>query len=217
MAARDTIYAIGDIHGCRDHLERLLDQVKPDLSRHRLVFIGDYVDRGPDSRGVIDYILNLQKTFPPENIICLMGNHERMFLDYLRGVEERFFLINGGANTLASYRDIDWLAWPRRLPPAHDQFLHGLQLFYATEAYIFVHGGLRPGVPLAVQEEEDLLWIRDEFILAAADFGKRVIFGHTPFPKPLVQPNKIGIDTGAVYGNRLTCVKLPDEKFFWVT
>ncbi len=210
----EPIYAIGDIHGCRDHLENLLALVNPDLTAHRLVFIGDYIDRGPDSRGVVECILNLQKTFPPENIICLMGNHERMFLNFLEGREETFFLINGGAQTLASYPEFAWNQRPRRLPFTHEDFLQRLRLYYETEDYIFVHGGLRPGLPLVAQQEEDLLWIRDEFILSDDDFGKRIIFGHTPFRAPLVLPSKIGIDTGAVYGNRLTCLRLPETEFF---
>jgi serine/threonine protein phosphatase 1 len=139
-----------------------------------------------------------------------------MFLNYLQGVETMFFLANGGTRTLSSYPDIDWLGRAPQLPAAHARFLEELHLWYATDDYIFVHGGLRPGVPLEAQQEIDILWLRDEFILSEEDFGRRVIFGHTPFRQPLVMPNKIGIDTGAVYGNRLTCVKLPDEVFYSV-
>ncbi len=102
-------------------------------------------------------------------------------------------------------------------PLGHEQFFETLKLYYETDDYIFVHGGLRPGLPLSAQKEEDLLWIRNEFILSEFDFGRRVIFGHTPVRTPLVLPNKIGIDTGAVYGNKLTCVLLPEEKFFSVS
>ncbi len=210
------IYAIGDIHGCRDLLEELLEVVNPDLDRHRMVFIGDYIDRGEDSRGVVEVILNLKKNFKSENIICLMGNHERMFLDFLQGEEELLFLYNGGTATIQSYWGSQWDRASRRLPVEHAQFFHDLRLYYETEDYIFVHGGLRPGVPLAAQVEEDLLWIREEFIFSEEDFGRRVIFGHTPFRSPLVLPNKIGIDTGAVYGNKLTCLVLPEERFIAV-
>jgi serine/threonine protein phosphatase 1 len=211
------IYAIGDIHGCLDHLLRLLDLVNPDLDRHLLVFVGDYVDRGPDSSGVVDYIIDLKKKYNPENIICLMGNHERMFLNFLQGHEEMFFLLNGGRETLISYWGNQWERRERRLPPGHAHFFENLKFYYETDDYIFVHGGLRPGLPLAGQKEEDLLWIRKEFILSECDFGRRVIFGHTPVRTPLILPNKIGIDTGAVYGNKLTCILLPEEKFFSVT
>ncbi|MFP3866617.1 MAG: metallophosphoesterase family protein [Desulfobacteraceae bacterium] len=208
------IYAIGDIHGCLGHLQRLMAKVKPDIDHHKLVFIGDYIDRGPDSRGVVDYIIDLKKNYPPDNIICLMGNHERMFLDYLQGDNQLLFLINGGRSTLESYWGADWESRLRRLPADHWEFYQQLKMFYETEDYIFVHGGLKPGVPLAEQQEEDVLWIREEFLICLDDFGKRVIFGHTPFPKPFVWPNKIGIDTGAVYGNYLTCLKLPEEVFY---
>lgn len=97
------IYAIGDIHGCLSHLENLFDLINPDLDRHQLVFMGDYIDRGPNSAGVVDFIINLKKKYNPENIICLMGNHERMFLDYLEGKDEMLFLMNGGVTTTASY------------------------------------------------------------------------------------------------------------------
>ena len=210
------IYAIGDIHGCRDLLEELLEVVNPDLDRHRLVFIGDYIDRGPDSRGVVEVILNLKKNYKSENIICLMGNHERMFLDFLQGEEELLFLYNGGTATIQSYWGSQWDRSSRRLPVEHAGFFRELHLYYETEDYIFVHGGLRPGVPLAAQVEEDLLWIREEFIFSEEDFGRRIIFGHTPFRSPLVMPNKIGIDTGAVYGNKLTCLILPEERFIAV-
>ena len=216
--ARDNIiYVIGDIHGCFNHLFNLLNVVKPDLDRHKLVFVGDYLDRGPESAKVVDFIINLKKKYNPENIICLMGNHERMFLNFLQSQEEEFFLLNGGASTAVSYWGKHWKSQERRLPAGHDYFFATLKFYYETEDYIFVHGGLRPGLPLAAQKEEDLLWIRSEFILSDFDFGRRIIFGHTPVRTPLVMPNKIGIDTGAVYGNKLTCLLLPEEKFFSVS
>lgn len=211
------IYAIGDIHGCLSHLENLFDLVNPDLDQHQLVFMGDYIDRGPNSAGVVDFIINLKKKYNPENIICLMGNHERMFLDYLEGKDEMLFLMNGGVTTTASYWGEYGDRLNRRLPPGHWDFYDSLRLFYETDDYIFVHAGLKPGVALSNQQEEDLLWIRKEFISSDYNFGKRVIFGHTPMRAPYIRPNKIGIDTGAVYGNKLTCVVLPEEKFYSVS
>lgn len=208
------IYTIGDIHGCLGHLKRLLEKVKPDLHQHKLVFIGDYIDRGPDSRGVVEFIINLRENYPPENIICLMGNHERMFLDFLEGQNISLFLLNGGEATLVSYWGRNWDNHICKLSDGHRKFFDELKLYHESEDYIFVHGGLKPGVPLAEQQEEDLLWIREEFLVCEEDFGRRVIFGHTPFPKPFIWPNKIGIDTGAVYGNYLTCLKLPEEKYY---
>jgi serine/threonine protein phosphatase 1 len=211
------IYAIGDIHGCLNHLINLLDLVNPDLEQDKLVFVGDYVDRGPNASSVVEFIIDLKKRHNPENIICLMGNHERMFRDFLQGQEEMFFIVNGGAETAVSYWGKYWESSNRIIPPEHDKFFLSLRLYYETENYIFVHGGLRPGLPLAEQKEEDLLWIRKEFIQSEYDFGRRIIFGHTPVRTPLVMPNKIGIDTGAVYGNKLTCVLLPEEQFFSVS
>lgn len=211
------IYAIGDIHGCFNHLINLLNLVNPDLDHDKLVFVGDYVDRGPSAAKVVEFIIDLKKRHNPENIICLMGNHERMFLDFLQGQEEMFFILNGGAATAISYWGNHWESSHRIIPPDHEDFFASLNLYYETEDYIFVHGGLRPGIPLAAQKEEDLLWIRKEFVLSDFDFGRRIIFGHTPVRNPLVLPNKIGIDTGAVYGNKLTCVLLPEGKFFSVS
>jgi serine/threonine protein phosphatase 1 len=211
------LYVIGDLHGCLAPLQRLLEHLEPDLHQDRLLFVGDYIDRGPDSRGVVDYILGLKARYPAENIICLKGNHEVMFLDFLAGKDRQLFLMNGGLNTLRDYWGEGWDEQSELvLPLDHARFYQELQLFYEIEDYIFVHGGLKPGVPLAEQVDEDLCWIRGEFIASTEDFGRRVIFGHTPFKQPLVLPNKIGIDTGLVYGNFLTCLKLPQMDFYFV-
>jgi serine/threonine protein phosphatase 1 len=211
MTPREHILAVGDLHARHDLLERLLDELLPTLPpRTRLVFLGDYIDRGPDAAKVVQRLIDLGRQRP--ETVFLMGNHERMLLDALEGVRVPIFLYNGGLETLASYGlgpdDIG------RLPEAHLDFLRGLRLYYETDAYIFVHAGLRPGVALERQEERDLLWIRDEFYDAGPDFAKTVVFGHTPFDQPLERPGLIGIDTGAVYGNVLTCLLLPDKRFF---
>lgn len=211
------IYAIGDIHGNLYLLERLMDKLQPDLDRDQLIFMGDYIDRGPHSQEVVDYVMRLRHLAPPEHVICLKGNHEAMFLNFMQGQDVELFLYNGGISTLRSYWGDDWEDQEVLvLPPVHRRFLEGLPLLYETDNYIFVHGGLKPGVPLEEQQEEDMLWIRGDFIASMEDFGKKVIFGHTPFHQPLVMPNKIGIDTGAAYGNRLTCLRLPQEKFISV-
>lgn len=209
------IYAVGDIHGCLDQLQMLLEEVQPDLEKDILLFVGDYIDRGPDSRGVVDYVLKLQQKYPREHVICLKGNHEAMFLDFLEGRERELFLFNGGLGTLRDYWGFNWDNLKELLlPPEHARFYQELRPYYETADYIFVHGGLKPGVPLPEQQEKDLLWIRGEFITSMEDFGRLVVFGHTPFKSPMVMPNKIGIDTGAVYGNFLTCLKLPQKEFF---
>ena len=212
------LYAIGDIHGSLESLERLLDQINVDLAKDRLLFVGDYIDRGPRSKGVVDFIIRLKEQAPAGQIICLKGNHEAMFLDFLAGGPGEMFLFNGGIATLEDYWGDDWVGVDREsltLPADHAQFFQDLELYHETPDYIFVHGGLKPRVPLDEQVEDDLLWIRGEFITSEADFGRRVIFGHTPFKQPLLMPNKIGIDTGAVYGNFLTALKLPEEEFFF--
>jgi serine/threonine protein phosphatase 1 len=206
------ILAIGDIHGCNHRLRQLLDRIEIDPHADTLVFVGDYLDRGPDVRGTIDTLLAIKAIHP--NTICLRGNHESMFLNYYRdGLDEALFLYNGGMTTLDSYGLT--LAESRRgsgFPDNHLRFLSALPLVYETEEYFFVHAGVRPGISLAEQTPEDLLWIRHEFIESDEDFGRIVVFGHTPFPEPLIETNKIGIDTGAVFGGRLTCIELPSRR-----
>ena len=137
-----------------------------------------------------------------------------MLQNYLDGSDRFTYQLNGGQQTLDEYlnRSDKKDAFP--IPSDHLEFFNSLQLYYQTDDYIFVHAGLREGVPLESQDKMDLLWIRDEFIHSDFNFGKLVIFGHTPFKEPLLQTNKIGIDTGAVYGNLLTCVQLPEIEFF---
>mgnify|MGYP001594153299 CR=1 FL=1 len=210
------IFAIGDIHGCNDEIRKLLTLINPVPLTDAVVFLGDYIDRGPDSRGVIDTILDFKGTFP--NTICLRGNHEEMFLDsYLNEQNVDLYLYNRGASTLYSYGiSINDFPAVKFLPEEHLDFLTNLPLYYETEDYLFVHAGLRPGLSLAKQSLEDLLWIRDEFINSRWNFGKTVIFGHTPLAEPLIEKNKIGIDTGAVYGGYLTCLELPSLKIVQV-
>lgn len=193
--------AIGDIHGCLAELDQLLEQVAP-TAEDQLVFLGDYIDRGPDSAGVIDRLLQLRDHLP--RTVCLRGNHEQMLLDFLDNRNPGAFLANGGAETIASYQKDD--RWPP--PAAHLEFFRDLRTLYVTEDFIFVHAGLRPGISLEEQDQEDLLWIRWEFLESDADWGKPVVFGHTPRQTPLLKPNRIGIDTGCVYGRQLTCCDL---------
>lgn len=203
MINADTEYsgrllAIGDIHGCQEQLQQLIRQVKP-TTEDQVVFLGDYVDRGPDSAGVIEYLIEFGKTFP--QTIFLRGNHEQMFLNYLDDKDPSLFLINGGINTLDSYRRKDWLP----IPEPHLEFLQALQMSFICDRYIFVHAGLRPGVPPEQQDESDLLWIRQDFISSDYDWDKTVVYGHTPLQKPFFANHRIGLDTGCVYGRQLTC------------
>ena len=205
------IFAIGDIHGCLDKVKTLLGMIQVNWDKDLMVFLGDYVDRGPDSRGVIELLLNLKKEHA-DRLIFLKGNHEWMFMQFLNGEDHDLFLPNGGKKTLESYSvekdKID-------IPQSHRDFLDHLDLYFETNDYIFVHAGLRPYISISEQSPEDLLWIRSHFLKSSYDWGKRVIFGHTPFSVPFIEPNKVGIDTGAVYGGRLTCLVLPDFEFIF--
>ncbi|MBW1721721.1 MAG: serine/threonine protein phosphatase [Deltaproteobacteria bacterium] len=208
-------FIVGDIHGCLGMLQRLIEKIPWEPERDRLIFLGDYVDRGEDPKGVIDFILRLQAV--SEKVQCLMGNHEHIFLDYLERGNITAFLINGGNSTLESYRRASIQGKQElEIPPDHVSFLKALLPWIELEDHYVVHAGFRPGIPLEKQDLEDLIWIREPFIYSDYDFGKRVIFGHTPFSEPLVTDSKIGLDTGAVYGNKLTCLELPGLKFHFV-
>lgn len=209
---KGSLYAIGDIHGCIDRLMALLGKIDADPERDQLVFLGDYIDRGPSSYEVVDRLIELGRRMP--NTVFLKGNHEEMFAQYLAGKDRELFLMNGGQATLDSYMRHKSRPDADLVPADHLRFFASLRLYYQAGDYIFVHAGLREALPVEAQLPEDLLWIRDEFIASDHDFGKRVVFGHTPFNNPLVKGNKIGIDTGAVYGNRLTCVQLPEMVFY---
>jgi len=201
-----TTYVIGDIHGCLDPLRRLFKRIAP-RPNDEIVFVGDYIDRGPQSREVVDYLLGL-----PYRGIFLMGNHEKMLLDFLDGKDEDLYLVNGGSATLQSYGGD-----ASGIPPAHLNFFRNLRPMYETPDYLFVHAGIRPAVALEEQELDDLVWIRQEFFYYVGRFPKTVVFGHTPLRQVLLEDDRIGIDTGCVYGGKLTCLKLPARKVTQVT
>lgn len=220
------IYAIGDIHGQLHLLDALLARIGEDAAgadgakRRVLVFVGDYVDRGPDSAGVIVRVsTGLPGGFEPH---CLMGNHEAILLEFLEQPETlAHWLMNGARETLASYgvdspemdaspRDVTACreAFAAALPPAHLAFLKALPPTFSLGGYLFVHAGIRPGVALEDQALKDLLWIREEFLDCDDDFGMVVVHGHTPVLEPVVKPNRIDIDTGAWVHGRLTALRL---------
>ena len=224
----ELVYAIGDIHGRSDLLAELLSQIEQDAAASgattkTLVFLGDYVDRGPDSRGVIDLLATgLPSGFKAH---FLKGNHEEFLLDFLADPSSLDgWLRNGGEETLRSYSvDVDGLearrapplAWQAALldvlPKAHWRFLESLELKRVIGDYVFVHAGLRPGVPLEDQKPDDLLWIRQLFLDCQEPFEKVVVHGHTPDRAPVVRSNRIGIDTGAVFSGCLTALRLENE------
>ena len=221
------LYAIGDIHGCDDLLAGAHAKIADDLARrpvadYRVIHCGDYVDRGPDSAGVVERLIRLK--VDDSRAIFLRGNHEEFLLAFLRAPERvgEVWLINGAAETLASYgvfvgdyADLTSLgeAFAARLPRNHRGFLEDMTLSVSFGDFFFCHAGVRPGVALDRQKADDLIWIREGFLDSGADFGKVVIHGHTPVPEPEVLPNRIDIDTGAVFSGRLTCLALEGSSY----
>lgn len=219
------LYAVGDIHGRADLLDRLLADIDRDAAggdgRAQLIFLGDYIDRGPDSAGVIDRLVALGRERP--ETVFLKGNHEAVMLDFLAdpwGASD--WLSWGGVETLKSYGlsgslldDPDALADALRaqLPASHLVFLQSLELWRRFGDYFFVHAGVRPGAPLSAQTEQDLLWIRGEFHNAEPDErpDKVIVHGHHPMKKPLDAGWRIAVDTGACFTGRLTAVALEGE------
>lgn len=210
------IFAIGDIHGCAAKLDLLLNRLPFDRNHDTLVFLGDYLDRGPDVKGVLDRLCQLRAD--GVHLVPLMGNHEYLLLEYHRSGDQAllpYLRRLGLENTLESYggASLSALASLEFMPKEHRDFLAALQPYWETEEYIFVHAGLRHDQPLADQDISDLCEVREPFLSEERDYGRRVIFGHTPFATPLLTPFRTGIDTGAVYGNLLTAVELPGLYF----
>ena len=217
------LYIVGDIHGRSDLLDRIVDEINRDIeefgSRESLaITLGDYVDRGPDSRGVLDRLS--RNPFPTE-YIALKGNHEVMFELFLyHNSNGAFWRELGGLETLQSYGVLinDLIvgkgveeaanALNAAVPETHRTFLSSLKNSLTIGSYFFCHAGVRPNVPLDQQNESDLFWIRGEFLNSNRDFGKMVIHGHSPNEWPEVKPNRVNIDTGAFATGRLTCLVL---------
>lgn len=209
---------VGDIHGCLEPFLQLMDMMDLHPEDDRLVFLGDYVNRGPESKEVISELILLKKKIP--HSIFLKGNHEVMLLDYINGRGEELFLAVGGLATIKSYgaKVNDYSSLDAILPPSHRHFLKNLLPYWQDENYIYVHAGLEPGIHLSQQRQEWLYWADGEkFINSNCNLSKRIIFGHFSQKKPLIMADKIGIDCGAVYGGNLTCLSLPDLHFLQVT
>jgi serine/threonine protein phosphatase 1 len=206
------IFAIGDIHGCYDKLRRLMERLPYDPKQDTLVFLGDYIDRGTRSRDVLSYLCQLRAESP--NVIMLIGNHEYLMLEYHRTGDPELlpFLRHLGIDaTFDSYgvNNPQSLQKMLFLPEEHRQLLQALLPYWETEDYIFVHAGLEYNLPLDQQDLSSLCEARTTFLSEEHDYGKLVIFGHTAFDLPFVTSTRIGIDTGAVYGNLLTALELP--------
>lgn len=230
------IYAIGDIHGQLDLIKRVHARVADDIAKYavsgaKILHIGDLVDRGPDSAGVVQYLLDLHRNAP--DMITLKGNHDRMFVTFVQ---------NGGAQDPRLRRDLDWLherlggrdtlasygasaadlsepasaleAALDKVPPEHLAFLDALPDHYEGPHHFFAHAGIRPGVPFAAQTEDDLVWIRQEFLEDTRSHPKPVVHGHTPVKTVEHHGNRIAIDTGAAYGGPLSVVALGEEGAF---
>ncbi len=219
--AGKTIYAIGDIHGCAKLLDQLIAKIDADaggLDAAQLVFLGDYVDRGPDSKAVIDQLTALRERQP--DAVFLKGNHEALLLDFLKDPEDMAHWLDwGGEETLASYGLSDILLrsgedlaadLAEAMPPEHLSFLKTLTLTYRQGDYVFVHAGLRPGIALDEQSEDDLLWIRKRFHNTPRDLRPpyTIVHGHQPVKKPLDKGWRIDVDTGACWSGTLTAVAL---------
>lgn len=224
------IYAIGDIHGMLSKLELVLAQIEPLLTpEDRLVFLGDYIDRGPESKGVVDRMLPIKAERP--NTVFLRGNHEQMMME-MRAFYDRAYkavpapespdqamlwIVNGGQETLQSYSS-KGMKWWESIPAEHWEFFGSTTLEFSQGRYRFVHAGfVPPGETWLDDNFDPRLWIREPFLSHPSFIeGQIVVFGHTPMTsgKPLVMRNKVGIDTGAVFGGPLTCLAVDPEALY---
>jgi serine/threonine protein phosphatase 1 len=227
VPAGSRVYAVGDVHGCADLLTAVFMRIDGDLKARPVanpvqVLLGDYIDRGPHSRQVIDLLVARGRE---HDMQFLKGNHETYAAQFLSDptVLSEWKRM-GGINTLLSYgvtpsasndpqsqREAA-IAFSQSMPDSHRHFIQGLKLSFICGDFFFVHAGVRPGTPLQKQSERDLLWIREDFLLHEEHFGKIVVHGHTPASKPDIRPNRINIDTGAYATGQLTCLVLEDDR-----
>ncbi len=217
------VYAVGDIHGRLDLLEQMLSLIAQDSEnndgQNMLVYLGDYVDRGPSSKGVLERLLQpMPESF---KVHYLKGNHEHTLLEFLDNPSlYRLWRRYGAMECLQSYGvhppvhdEEDAFVSAREelasaIPNAHLQFLNSLEMAFEIGDYFFVHAGVRPGIPLHRQSPQDMMWIREEFLSSNIDFGKVVVHGHSPTSTPEMRFNRIGLDTGAYATGRLSCAVL---------
>lgn len=203
-------FVIGDVHGNYEELMDLLDKINPNLRQDKLIYLGDYIDRGPQSYKVIRFLIDLQNKYGKEHVVLLRGNHEDMAIeniehgsiDCFNGYDITFMDFNKNNDSIENYYE----------------FFKGLPLYYEDESFIYVHGGIKPGIAMEKQDDYDLLWIREEFFESSLTFIKPVIFGHTSTNNiigtfsPFIKKDRIGIDTGIAYGGRLTALEIHDGK-----
>ncbi|HMO17024.1 MAG TPA: metallophosphoesterase family protein [Oligoflexia bacterium] len=214
---------IGDIHGCAEELSVLLTFLREKIKitqNDLVVFLGDYIDRGPDSRRVVDLLVQFKHDFPVTRF--LRGNHEDMLMDFLGfgGSLGHAFLYNGGLETIQSY-GISVFSPPgemmRLMPESHFKFFSSLDSIVSLKSHLLVHAGLNPSNDLFSQKAEDVYWIREAFLDSEFEFGKTVVFGHTPHREVFDhRPFKLGIDTGVVFGNKLSCFDINSNSLYQV-
>jgi serine/threonine protein phosphatase 1 len=229
------VYAVGDVHGRADLLEKmhaaiLKDSLDVPAERKVVVYLGDYVDRGPASKKVVDILLD--KPLKGFERVHLMGNHEAFLIEFLNDLEAGpGWFFNGGLTTLSSYGvkigkhdELSYEVLQRvqsellaKMPKTHLDFYKTLDFSRTEGDFFFVHAGIRPGVPLDNQTDEDMLWIREEFLGCEDDFGKVIVHGHTITWEPEVKPNRIGIDTGAFASGVLTALVLEGREQDFLT
>src|SRR6056297_49681 len=211
----DQIVAIGDVHGCAKTLKTLWKRLEP-YEDYVHLFVGDYIDRGPDSKEVIDFLLEVKQD---RETVFLRGNHELMLLHSLKTGSSRNWMMNGGQSTLDSYGKNASLS---DIPDSHINFFKKTRLYYETEKYFFVHAGIPPSMTVEEAKEDKsthdyFYWGREHLNAFEPPWEKTVVFGHTPQPFPIQQSKMIGIDTGCVYNRpglgKLTAVRLPEKKF----
>ena len=216
------LIAIGDIHGMFEMLELLMKKIQPQKT-DKFVFLGDYIDRGIQGKQVIDFLIQFSEEY---NCVFLRGNHEDMLLSFLEvEINEMYgdscrdiYLYNGGVATAISYAGknavIDDLKYS--IPNEHIEFFRNLKKYHIENNFLFVHAGIRPGIPVKKQNLQDLLWIREEFLFYPTGIDKVVVFGHTQSENVLIKEDKIGVDTGACYKMSLSAIELHSKKVFSV-
>jgi serine/threonine protein phosphatase 1 len=224
VPAGTRLYVVGDVHGRADLLNRMFELIYDDIGSDRAlnvveIFIGDYVDRGRESRSVLEMLSSTPLL--ADRRICLKGNHEQMLLDFLSdSTTGPSWTEFGGGDTLLSYgvrprlnmapdeAERTRVEFQHAFPQGHYRFVRSLPVSFRCGDYFFAHAGVRPGVDLARQRPDDLLWIRDPFLGSTRNFGAIVVHGHTPAAEPVILPNRLCIDTGAFATGRLTCLVL---------
>jgi serine/threonine protein phosphatase 1 len=222
LPAGKRIYAVGDVHGCATRLATMHRLIARDLAERpvqdpTVVHMGDYIDRGPDSAGVVAMLID-GPAVPGVRVVNLRGNHEQMMLTALASGDLETaaqWLTNGGSEALQSWRvsrHSHPIMWASQIPKQHRDFVSRLALSERQGGYLFVHAGVRPGIPMRRQSPYDLLWIREPFLSSEAHLGAVIVHGHTPSEHPVIRANRIGIDTGAVLGGALTCAILEADR-----